>query len=169
MTLTYRFRSIALALALAGSGLLAACASPHGEHLGHTGDSMHAAGMSADTRLAVRFPPVLREHTLANMRDHLAALAEIQQALAEGRTDLAAETAERRLGMSSLHDHGAHEVARYMPPAMQEAGTAMHRSASRFAVVARDTGATGDPRAAQAALAGLMQTCVACHAGFRLE
>lgn len=122
-----------------------------------------------DARVPVQFPPPMRAHTLANMRDHLAALAEIQQALADGRWDTAADTAERRLGMSSLHDHGAHEVARFMPPAMQAAGTAMHRNASRLAVAARDAGATGDLRSAQAALAGLTQTCVACHAGFRLK
>lgn len=146
----------------------------HAHHAGHAagagpGTAGHGATPVPDAREAVRFPPALRAHTLANMRDHLAALAEIQQALADGRLDAAADTAERRLGMSSLHDHGAHEVARFMPPAMQAAGTAMHRSASRFAVAARDSGATGDLRNAQAALAGLTQTCVTCHAGFRLE
>jgi hypothetical protein len=146
--------------------LLAGCAAnPHGG----SARAGHAAALPLDERVPVQFPPALRAHTLANMRDHLAALAEIQQALAAGRHDDAADTAERRLGMSSLHDHGAHEVARFMPPAMQAAGTAMHRSASRFALSARDAGATGDLRSAQAALAGLTQTCVACHAGFRLE
>jgi len=149
-------------------------AAGHAHPAGHAamsgpGPVGHGAMPAPDAREAVRFPPPMRAHTLANMRDHLAALAEIQQALADGRWDAAADTAERRLGMSSLHDHGAHEVARFMPPAMQAAGTAMHRSASRLAVAARDAGATGDLRSAQAALAGLTQTCVACHAGFRLE
>lgn len=157
------------------AALLAGCAaghdggSSHAGHAGHAGHGGHGATLPPDDRVPVQFPPALKAHTLANMRDHLAALAEIQQALAEGGTDRAADIAEQRLGMSSLHDHGAHEVAHFMPPAMQAAGTAMHRSASRFALTARDAGATGDLRGAQAALAALTQTCVACHAGFRLQ
>ena len=71
--------------------------------------------------------------------------------------------------MSSLALHGAHEVARFMPPGMQDAGTAMHRSASRFSVVARDGAATGELGPPLSALAELTATCVACHAGFRLS
>lgn len=133
----------------------------------------HAAHQAAtqstapDARQAVQLPPPLREHTLANMRDHLLALAQIQEALSRADFDRAAETAETRLGMSSLRSHGAHEVGRYMPPAMQEAGTAMHRSASQFATVAKDASVAGDLKPALAALARLSHTCVACHAGYR--
>ena len=71
--------------------------------------------------------------------------------------------------MSSLELHGAHEVAKYMPVGMQEAGTAMHRSASQFAVVAKDASVTDDLKLALAALANLNPTCVACHAAYRLQ
>jgi hypothetical protein len=129
----------------------------------------HGGSAPADTRQAVSFPEPLRTHTLANMRDHLAALGEIQAALASDDYDKAADIAERRLGMSSLKAHGAHDVARHMPKAMQDAGTAMHRSASRFATVAKNASVTGDLKAAVGALAQVNQTCVACHAGFRLK
>jgi hypothetical protein len=129
----------------------------------------HGAAAPTDTRQLVNFPEPMRSHTLANMRDHLAALGEIQAALARGDYDKAAELAENRLGMSSLRSHGAHEVARFMPQAMQDAGTAMHRSASRFATLAKDASVTGDLKAAIGALAQVNQTCVACHAGFRLK
>jgi len=135
----------------------------------HAAHRQHMAAQPADSRLPVRFPEPLRTHTLANMRDHLMALGEIQTALARADFDAAAEIAEKRLGMSSLGLHGAHEVARYMPKAMQDAGTAMHRSASQFAVVAKDASVTGDLKAAVGALARVNQTCVGCHAGFRLE
>lgn len=148
-------------------GLLACAEPPHG-HAPGTHQSV-AAAAPPDTRAPVRFPEPLRSHTLANMRDHLAALGEMQDALAKGKYDRAAEVAEQRLGMSSLGLHGAHDVARFMPPAMQEAGTAMHRAASRFATAAKDASATGDLKSLFAALAQLNQTCVACHAGFRLE
>lgn len=178
-TFPHRLRPAGVVLAAA---LIAGCAGPHhhGDAVpaghampeGHAMAAGHAAmghGAAADAREAVVFPPPLRAHTLANMRDHLAALSEIQQALAEGRVDAAAETAEQRLGLTSLPAHGAHEVAPYMPPGMQQAGTAMHAAASRFAIAARDSGATGDPRPAVGALATLTRTCVACHAAYRLE
>jgi hypothetical protein len=122
-----------------------------------------------DGRQAVYFPKVLREHTLANMRDHLLALQEIQAALAQQEYDKAADIAEQRLGMSSLSLHGAHDVAKYMPKGMQEAGTGMHRNASRFAIAAKDAAATGDVRPALAALAATTAQCVACHAGYRVK
>lgn len=124
---------------------------------------------AADTRQAVHFPPALREDTLANMRDHLLALQQIQEALARQDYDLAGDLAEQRLGMSSLALHGAHEVAQYMPQGMREIGGAMHRSASRFAVAAKDAGATGDVKPALAALSQATAQCVACHAGYRVK
>lgn len=135
----------------------------------HAAHQKQMAAESADSRMPVRFPEPLRTHTLANMRDHLSALGEIQAALSRADFDAAAEIAEKRLGMSSLEAHGAHEVARYMPKAMQDAGSAMHRSASQFAVAAKDASVTGDWKSAVGALARVNQTCVACHAGFRLE
>lgn len=122
-----------------------------------------------DPRAEVAFPAGLREHTLANMRDHLLALQEIQAALGAGKFDRASDISERRLGMSSLEAHGAHEVAKYMPQGMQDAGSAMHRSASRFAVAAQDAAATNDLKPALAALAEVTAHCVACHAAYRLK
>jgi len=122
-----------------------------------------------ESRIEVEFPSQLKEHTLANMRDHLLTLQRIQDALAKGAFDSAAELAENRLGLTSLESHGAHEVAKYMPRSMQDIGTAMHRSASRFALDAANAGATGDLKAPLAALAALTGQCVACHAAYRLK
>lgn len=132
------------------------------------GDLPHHAP-PADTRQAVRFPSALREHTLANMRDHLVTLQRIQEALAQGAFDRAAELSEKRLGLSSLEMHGAHEVAKYMPQGMQDAGTGMHKAASRLALQATNASATGDLKAPLAALSELTAQCVACHAAYRLE
>jgi hypothetical protein len=124
---------------------------------------------AADGRRWVDFPPALKEHTLANMRDHLLALQQIQAALAGSRFDQAADIAEQRLGMSSLTAHGAHEAARHMPQGMQDAGSAMHRSASRLATRAKDASVTNDVKPALEALAEVTAQCVACHAGYRLQ
>lgn len=159
-----RLPSILLVASLAA----AACAAP----AAHDGAAHHhpaAEPAPADHRVGVDFPEPLRTHTLANMRDHLLALGEIQQALSKVDFDRASEIAEQRLGMSSLQSHGAHDVARFMPRAMQDAGTAMHRSASQFATLAKDASVSGDLRSALAGLARVNQTCVACHAGFRMK
>jgi hypothetical protein len=103
------------------------------------------------------------------MRDHLLALQEIQEALAAKQEDKAARVAEERLGMTSLQLHGAHEVAKYMPQGMQDIGSEMHRSASRFAIEAQNAGVTGDLRPALAALSKVMGQCVGCHAGYRFK
>jgi cytochrome c556 len=127
------------------------------------------AALAADARQGVALPPPMREHLLANMRDHLAALGEIQAALAAGRFERAADIAEHRLGMSSLQGHGASHMAPHMPKGMQEIGTGMHRAASRFARTAQEAPvADGLPRAL-GALAEVTQQCVACHASYRLQ
>jgi hypothetical protein len=135
----------------------------------HTHQREHAATPGGDTRQLVHFPDELREHTLANMRDHLLALQEIQEALARKQEDKAARIAEERLGMTSLQLHGAHEVAKYMPQGMQDVGSEMHRSASRFAIEAQNAAVTGDVRPALEALSQVTSQCVGCHAGYRLK
>lgn len=136
--------------------------------------SQHMAEAAAkpaikDARQLVEFPAEMREHTLANMRDHLLALQEINIALSRNEFDKAATIAEQRLGMSSLERHGAAHIAPFMPQGMQDIGTQMHRAASRFAVDAQTAGVSNDVRPALAALGMVMQQCVACHAAYRLH
>ena len=152
---------IRMSLAAAGSLLLAAGLA-QAQHHGH----MQA---TADARVLVKYPPDLIEHTLANMRDHLLAVQEITVSLAQGQTDKAAKIAEGRLGMTSLPLHGAQDVAPFMPQAMQDAGSAMHRAASRFAIEATDAGVSGDLKPAVAALGEVLGACNSCHAQFKLR
>jgi len=162
--------AVAVALAMATAPI--ALAQDH-EHM-----QMHEAGSQsapaerqpeADGRRPVKFPRMLKEHTLANMRDHLQTLAQIQAYLASQDFDRAADLAEKRLGMTSLPLHGAHEVAPYMPKGMQDAGTAMHHAASQFAVATQEAAIDRDVPRALAALNNVTQACVACHAAYRLE
>jgi hypothetical protein len=122
-----------------------------------------------DPRERVRFPTEVRHHTLANMRDHLMALQEIDEALGRADYQKAADVAEQRLGMSSMRLHGAHEMAQFMPAGMQAIGSEMHHAASRFAIEAQNAGATGDARPALAALGQVMRQCVACHGAYRVQ
>jgi hypothetical protein len=156
--------ALAMMATLLASGISLPAAGQTHQHM-----QMGPAPQTRDTREIVKFPSQLREHELANMRDHLSTLAQIQLALSKNAIDEAAGLAEKRLGMSSFELHGAHEVAKYMPKGMQEIGSEMHRAASRFALEATNAGATGDIHPALAALATVTQQCVACHAAYRLK
>jgi hypothetical protein len=118
-----------------------------------------------DARELVEMPAPMQEHMLANMRDHLAALDEILAALNDEDYGAAARVAEFRLGMSSLDSHGASHMARVMPAPMREMGTDMHRTASRLALTAEE----GDRLQAFRALQAVTETCVTCHAAYRIR
>ncbi len=135
---------------------------------GQAGAGPGAAGQQADARTPVRFPPELRRQTLATMRMHLQGLAEIQQAMAAGDLEAASRIASTTLGMASMHGDQAQREARYMPAGMRALGARLHRQAGAFALAAQDAAVTGDARPAQAMLGRMMQTCVACHATYRL-
>ena len=85
--------------------------------------------------------------------------------LATDELDKAADIAENRLGMSALDSHHATHMAKFMPEGMRQAGTGMHRAASRFALKAQE----GDELPAYAALADITSACVACHSGYRIR
>lgn len=118
-----------------------------------------------DTRQLVQFPEVMQQHMMANMRDHLLSINQILLHMGKGEMDKAAEIAEQRLGMSSLESHGASHMAKSMPEGMRQAGTNMHKAASRFARKAQE----GDPLPAYQMLTELTSTCVACHAAYRIR
>lgn len=164
-----RFQLALAAGTVLGVALVALVARADQQHDPGMHRQHQAAPTLEDGREIVRFPEEIRLHTLANMRDHLLALQQIQDALAKEQFDQAGDISEQRLGMSSLALHGAHESSRYMPKGMQNVGSEMHRLASRFAVAAKDAGATGDIKPALAALARVTQQCVACHAPYRVQ
>lgn len=120
---------------------------------------------AADQRQLVELPPMMQQHMLGNMRDHLRAINEILTHLADENPEAAAEVAENRLGMSSLKAHGAHHMSKFMPEGMRKAGTGMHRAASRLALSAQE----GDIPGAYRQLAEVTSACVACHQGYRVH
>ena len=118
-----------------------------------------------ETRLLVQLPEMMQQHMMSNMRDHLVAINEILINMANGEPEKAAEVAESRLGMSSLESHGASHMAKFMPEGMRQAGTSMHRAASRFALKAQEEEALP----AYKALSEVSSACVACHSGYRIR
>ena len=118
-----------------------------------------------DSRQFVELPKMMQDHMMSNMRDHLTSINEILQKMKNGELDKAAEVAESRLGMSSLELHGASHMAKFMPEGMREAGTNMHRAASRFALKAQE----GEVLPAYKTLAEVTAACVTCHAAYRIR
>jgi len=106
---------------------------------------------------------------MGNMRDHLLALQTITQQLSLQQYDAAADTAEQRLGMSSMGSHGASHMGKLMPKEMGAIGSEMHRAASRFAITTRDAAVDGGLEKAFGALSKVMQQCVACHAAYKIH
>lgn len=125
--------------------------------------------LAEDIRTRVELPEPMREHMLANMRDHLMALESITRKLARQQYDEAADIAENRLGMSSLNSHGASHMAKFLPQQMAAIGTRMHKAASRFAKAAKDAEVEGGLSRAFSSLSEVMQQCVSCHSGFRIH
>ena len=118
-----------------------------------------------EERRLVQLPEMMQQHMMSNMRDHLVAINEILIKMANGDFEKAAEIAEYRLGMSSLESHGASHMAKFMPEGMRQAGTAMHKAASRFALKAQEE----EVLPAYNALSEVTSACVACHSGYRIR
>lgn len=148
---------------------------------------MHLAALSDDNRQAVDFPPEMRKHILANMRDHLQALSDILSAMSAGEYSKSAQIANARLGLESsaaqvckVDDSasaskmpppmGMEQMMRqFMPDGMRKAGLAMHQSASDFAAEAAKAEKSGDAKTAYAALARVTRQCTSCHGAFKLQ
>jgi hypothetical protein len=126
--------------------------------------SANLATADQDPRELVQLPEMMQQHMMTNMRDHLVTLNEILITMANGELEKAAEVAESRLGMSSLESHGASHMAKFMPEGMRQAGTSMHRAASRFSLKAQE----GEALPAYKALAEVTSACVACHSAYRI-
>jgi hypothetical protein len=97
-----------------------------------------------EARRLVQLPEMMQQHMMSNMRDHLVAINEILIKMANGDFDKAAEVAEYR---------------------MRQAGTAMHKAASRFALKAQEE----EVLPAYSALSEVTSACVACHSGYRIR
>ena len=161
-------------------------AQEQGHHTTNAHSMVHAV-QPDDARQAVAFPPAMRQHTLANMRDHLATLSDILTALSQRQYMLASTLAEQRLGLSSPSAQGCrpqtrtgatsmslpaspdHQIAQLMPEGMRELGAAMHHAASEFSTQAAKASRTGNAKPAMKALARMTQQCTACHAVYSLQ
>ncbi|PWB81740.1 MAG: hypothetical protein C3F11_14300 [Methylocystaceae bacterium] len=163
-----------------GAALLLGMAGGAAQERGHS--HTHMMTPAPDARQLLDFPPPMREHMLANMRDHVETLHAILDALAANDPAKAGEIADARLGLASPGaascdpkaaakgaDHMATMMGEHMPQQMRAYGFAMHEAAGKFATQAAKVKESGDLKPALAALAEVTQNCAACHAAYRLR
>ncbi len=116
-----------------------------------------------DTRLPLPLLPRMAEHQLENMRDHLATIQEIMDALSQGDFPAVAR-ASARIGYSEQMGQMCERMGAGAP-GFNEMGLAFHRSADTIGITARQN----DAAATFKAVAATLQTCVACHSAYRQQ
>ncbi len=145
------------------------------------------AAMGGDSRQSLILPPEMRRHTLANMRDHLAALSEILAAMSSAHYVKAARIASTRLGLESpaaaacQGEPGAGaammsgpgdmdlQMAKHMPEGMRKIGLEMHTAASDFSAKVLRASGVNNTGPALASLSRVIQQCSACHAAYKVQ
>lgn len=119
----------------------------------------HDSG-SADLRISLSLSPQMKQHQLANMREHVETVKNIVGLMAEQQWDRAADLAHAQLGltpemraMCEMSDNAQ----------FTRLGLAFHNSGD----VLGDALRSRDADAALKALKQTLQFCVDCHATFR--
>lgn len=125
--------------------------------------------MAEDTRQLVELKPAAAETLRKEMLDNLIALNQIITLLAANQVKEAGEVAERELGRSAMGKNASlpfeARPGPQMPREMHQLAISGHLAASDFARAA----ASGERDKALAVLPGLIGTCVACHASYRIR
>lgn len=113
-----------------------------------------------DNRISLNLPPMMKQHQLKNMRNHLDALKRIVAAIGEDDFNGASKIASGELGMTEKMTKMCTMIDN---KAFKEMGLAFHESGDELAKTLK----TGDIKASLRALNKTMSYCVSCHATFR--
>lgn len=113
-----------------------------------------------DGRVSLGLPPEMKQHQLANMRSHLAAVQTILQLIVEGEFDQASVVAHSKLGLT---DEMKNMCNMFDDEEFRTLGLAFHASGDALGEVLQ----TGDTTESLRALQATMGYCVQCHAAFR--
>ncbi|MBW2393305.1 MAG: cytochrome c [Deltaproteobacteria bacterium] len=129
--------------------------------------SASAESSKPDNRQLVSMPEEAQRLLRSDMFDHLVVLNLLLGHLAASEFQQASELAEARLGNSTKGKHRGTGMGpgRFMPPGMHQLGFGMHQAATDFAEIAKNE----DMSTALSALRRITNSCVACHAGFRIR
>jgi len=118
------------------------------------------AMQTTDTRTSLGLSPQMKQHQLANMREHVAAIKSIVGLMGESRFEEAAGIAHAKLGLAPEMQQ---MCAMFDNDAFKALGLAFHKSGDELGNALQ----TGDVNASLRALNKTMEYCVTCHATFR--
>lgn len=120
----------------------------------------HHAMQMTDTRTSLGLSPQMKQHQLANMREHVAAIRSIVGLMAESRFEEAAGIAHAKLGLTPEMQQ---MCGMFGNDAFKSLGLAFHKSGDDLGNALH----SGDINASLRALNKTMDYCVTCHATFR--
>lgn len=123
--------------------------------------SVHAG---EDGRSVIELAPNERALMLKEMRAFVAGVQQISQALADEDMNAVAEVA-RGMGMTKAHDVPPAMLGK-LPLAFKQQAFGVHGS---FDAIAQSAENGGTPKQTLTQLAGVLQSCVACHAQYQLS
>lgn len=140
-----------------GKGAEAKC----GESMGKAAKMEHDAGGSVqDPRTSLNLPPMMKQHQLANMRNHLDAVRRILLAMSNDDFETASGIASKELGTS---EKMMKMCKRMNNEDFTKIGLAFHESGDELAKTLKEA----DLKQSLKALDNTMNFCVTCHATFR--
>jgi hypothetical protein len=127
------------------------------EEMMHHGDH-HMDAM--DRRTSLELPAPMKQHQLANMREHVLAIKSIVGLMAENKFEDAAKIAHKQLGLSTEMQS---MCSMFENEKFKTMGMAFHQSGDELGDVLQ----TRDVNASLRALNKTMGYCVECHATYR--
>ncbi|MFA7239039.1 MAG: hypothetical protein WC091_02930 [Sulfuricellaceae bacterium] len=155
---------VTLALLLAGAANAETAMPP----MTHQQPMPGMAMSGADNRQLVKASPETIAMLRDDMRQMMAAYAEIFGQLADGNYEGAANTLDAKLGMAAMQTHpGMMQAAQELPVNMRMMGMTMHGNANALANSLRNN--NPPPAAVFAGMQRISASCTACHMSFRVR
>lgn len=120
----------------------------------------HRMPVVEDTRTSLNLPPAMKQHQLANMRNHLDALRRIISAISTEQFEQASKIASQELGLTKQMEAMCNQ---FKNESFKEIGMSFHKSGDDLATVLKG----GDMQKSLQALNTTMSYCVNCHAAYK--
>jgi hypothetical protein len=121
----------------------------------------HHQGMpTVDKRISLNLGPAMKQHQLANMRNHLDAVRRIIEAISIDQFEAASQIASEGLGLTTRMEGMCNS---FENESFRELALTFHKSGDELATVLK----SGNAQKSLQALNETMTFCVNCHATYR--
>jgi len=125
------------------------------------GKHHHHQGMpTEDKRISLNLAPAMKQHQLANMRNHLDAVRRIIEAVSTDQFEAASQIASEDLGLTTRMEGMCNS---FENESFKELALTFHKSGDELAAVLK----SGNAQKSLQALNETMTFCVNCHATYR--